>query len=108
MDKEVELLAKKVITVKNVISRIIGNITIFLVVVKLFRLIQISWLMVFLPWIITFLIFFCSENFRTRFCWIRLFESRRKIQRKNVYFFQKNYKRIVYKKFLKGLKILKK
>ena len=58
MDKEVELLAKKVITVKNVISRIIENVTIFLVVVKLFRLIQISWLMVFLPWIIAFLIFF--------------------------------------------------
>ena len=58
MDKEVESLAKKVITVKNVISRIIGNITIFLVIVKLFRLIQISWLMLFLPWIIAFLIFF--------------------------------------------------
>ena len=51
MDKEVELLAKKVITIKKAISRIIGNVTIFLVVVKLFRLIQISWLMTFLPWI---------------------------------------------------------
>ena len=89
MDKEVELLAKKVITVKNVISRIIGNITIFLVVVKLFRLIQISWLMTFLLWIITFLIFFVVRILEHAFVGYACLNPEEKDNEKMFIFFRK-------------------
>ena len=89
MDKEVELLAKKVITVKNVISRIIGNITIFLAVVKLFRLIQISWLMTFLPWIITFLIFFVVRILEHAFVGYACLNPVEKYNEKMFIFFRK-------------------
>ena len=89
MDKEVELLAKKVITIKKAISRIIGNITIFLVVVKLFRLIQISWLMTFLPWTTTFLIFFVVRILEHAFVGYACLNLEEKDNEKMFIFFRK-------------------
>lgn len=58
MNKKVESMAEKVIIAKKAISRAVGKTTIFLVAVKLFGLIQVGWVMIFLPLIIAFPIFF--------------------------------------------------
>ena len=89
MNKKVESMAEKVIIAKKAISRAIGKTTIFLVVVKLFGLIQVGWVMIFLPLIIAFPIFFTVRILEYAFVGYACLNIKEKDNKKMFLFFRK-------------------